>query len=90
MQKFGLSCLLVIPLVTQTGEDSKFLGLISLARKEGAAFTQDEVVRMTMISYHIANLINSDPRRKLAIALSERQKLLRVSSMTLSAKNYMD
>jgi signal transduction histidine kinase len=88
MQKFGLSCLLVIPLVTQTGEDSKFLGLISLARKEGAAFTQDEVVRMTMISDHIANLIDSDRRRKLAIALSERQKLLRDLHDSVSQKLY--
>jgi len=88
MQEIGLSCLLTIPLVTQAGEESKFLGFICLARKEGPVFSQDEIVRLTMISDHFATLIDSEQRRKLAIALSERQSLLRDLHDSVSQKLY--
>ncbi len=88
MQGIALSCLLVIPLVTQAGEDSKFLGFIGLARKEGPVFSQDETVRLTIISDQIATLIDSDQRRKLAIALSERQRLVRDLHDSVSQKLY--
>ena len=88
MQGIALSCFLVLPLVSQTGEENKFIGLIFMARREGPVFSQDEMVRLTMISDHIATLIDSDRRRKLAIALSERQRLLRDLHDSVSQKLY--
>ena len=88
MQGMALSCALVVPLVTQAGEDSKFLGFMCLARKEGLVFSPNETIRLAMISDHIATLIDSDRRRKLAIALSERQRLLRDLHDSVSQKLY--
>jgi PAS domain S-box-containing protein len=82
------SCFLTIPLITQAGEESKILGCICLARKEKPVFSQDEVVRLTALSDQIATLIDSDRRRKLAIALSERQRLLRDLHDSVSQKLY--
>jgi len=88
LQGIAHSCLLTLPLMTQAGSDSKFLGFLCIAKKEGPVFSQDEVVRLTMISDHIATLIDSDRRRKLAIALSERQRLLRDLHDSVSQKLY--
>ena len=88
LQGIGLSCLLAFPLVTQSNGDSKFLGILCLARKDGPVFGPDEIVRLTMISDHFSSLIDSDQRRKLAIALSERQNLLRDLHDSVSQKLY--
>jgi PAS domain S-box-containing protein len=84
----ALACLLSIPLMTQTGEKSGIIGYICLARKEKPVFSPDEIVRLTTISDHIATLIDSDRRRKLAIVLSERQKLMRDLHDSVSQKLY--
>ena len=79
---------MIIPLITQAGEESKLIGFISLARKEKPVFSQDEIARLTTISDQIATLIDSDRRRKLAIALSERQRLMRDLHDSVSQKLY--
>jgi PAS domain S-box-containing protein len=88
MRETEYACFLTIPLITQAGEESKILGCICLARKEKPVFSQDEVVRLTTIADQIATLIDSDRRRKLAIALSERQRLLRDLHDSVSQKLY--
>jgi PAS domain S-box-containing protein len=88
MRESAYACFLVIPLITQAGEKSKFVGFMCLARKEVPIFGQDEIVRLTMISDQIATLIDSDRRRKLAISLSERQRLVRDLHDSVSQKLY--
>ncbi|HTP02261.1 MAG TPA: histidine kinase N-terminal 7TM domain-containing protein [Anaerolineales bacterium] len=83
-----LACLLVIPLVTQAGENGEVLGCMCLARKDKPIFSQDETVRLTMIADQIAALIENDRRRKLAITSTERKRLMRDLHDSLSQKLY--
>ncbi len=84
----ALASLLLMPLVTQAGEDGQVLGCICLARKDLPAFSPDEIVRLTMISDQIAALIDSDRRRKLAITSTERKRLMRDLHDSVSQKLY--
>jgi PAS domain S-box-containing protein len=84
----SLACLLLIPLVTQAGEEGEVLGCMCLARKDKPVFSPDEIVRLTMISDQIAALIDSDRRRKLAITSTERKRLMRDLHDSLSQKLY--
>ncbi len=59
-----------------------------LGRREKPFFSQDEMVRLTIISDQIAILIDSDRRRKLAITLSERERILRDLHNSVSQKLY--
>ncbi len=88
MRETDLVCFLAVPLIVRAGEDNKTIGLLCLARKERPIFSQDEIIRLTAISDQIATLIDSDRRRKLAIALSERQRLLRDLHDSVSQKLY--
>lgn len=88
MREIDFSCFLMVPLIAQEGEQSKMLGCICVARKEKPIFSQDEIVRLSTIADQIATLIDSDRRRKLAIALSERQRLLRDLHDSVSQKLY--
>jgi PAS domain S-box-containing protein len=88
MRETGSACMLVIPLMTQTAEESRIIGCIFLGRKEKPAYSQDEIVRLSTITDHLANLIDSERRRKLAIALSERQRLMRDLHDSVSQKLY--
>ena len=88
MREMALASLVIIPLITQAGEESRIIGFISLGRKEKPVFSQDEIVRLTTISDQMATLIDSDRRRKLAIALSERQRLMRDLHDSVSQKLY--
>ena len=88
IRDMDLACLVIIPLITQAGDESKIIGFISLGRKEKPVFSQDEIVRLTTISDQIASLIDSDRRRKVAIALSERQRLMRDLHDSVSQKLY--
>lgn len=88
MRETDLSCLLAVPLITRAGEENKTIGLLCLARMEKPIYSQDEIIRLIAISDHIATLIDSDRRRKLAIALSERQRLLRDLHDSVSQKLY--
>ncbi len=59
-----------------------------LGRREKPVFSQDEIVRLMTLSDQIAILIDSDRRRKLAITLSERQRILRDLHDSVSQKLY--
>jgi PAS domain S-box-containing protein len=84
----GLACLLMIPLVNKSGEDSQVLGCVCIGRKEQPAFSPDEIVRLVMISDQIAMLIDNDRRRKLAITASERKRVMRDLHDSVSQKLY--
>ena len=88
LQQIGMTELAFLPLYTQAGEDSKILGALFLGREEPNPFTQDELIRLAAITEQIANLIDSDRRRQLAIALSEREKLMRDLHDSVSQKLY--
>jgi PAS domain S-box-containing protein len=83
-----ISSLVVLPLFTQAGENSRMLGALLLGRREITPYSQDEVIRLTAIAEQIANLVDSDRRRQLAIALSEREKLMRDLHDSVSQKLY--
>ena len=80
--------LVMLPLLTQAGENSRLLGSLLLGRKNNESYSQDEVIRLMTIAEQIANLIDSDRRRQLAIALSEREKLMRDLHDSVSQKLY--
>jgi PAS domain S-box-containing protein len=88
IRRIAVACLLVIPLVAQAGDESKMLGCMCLGRKEKPSFSQDEIVRLSTIAEHMANLIDSDRRRKLAIAMTERERLMRDLHDSVSQKLY--
>ncbi|MGE5250362.1 MAG: ATP-binding protein, partial [Bacteroidota bacterium] len=88
LRGLDFACMLVVPLVTPAGEEYRLLGCMCLARKEGPIYSQDELVRLGAIGDHLANLIDSERRRKLAIALSERQRLMRDLHDSVSQKLY--
>jgi PAS domain S-box-containing protein len=88
LQQIGLACILVVPLISRVGDEDRILGCVCLARKEHPAYSQDEIVRIMAICDHLANLVDSDRRRKLAIALFERQRLLRDLHDSVSQKLY--
>jgi PAS domain S-box-containing protein len=88
IQQIEMAELVFLPLYTQAGGDSKIVGAMFLGRKEPNPYTQDEVIRLTAITEQIANLIDSDRRRQLAIALSEREKLMRDLHDSVSQKLY--
>lgn len=88
IQALNLSSLLVIPLHVHTGEGKKVIGLLILGRKEISAYKQDEIIRLSLLADQIATLIDSDRRRKLAISLSERQRLMRDVHDSVSQKLY--
>ncbi|HSG46043.1 MAG TPA: histidine kinase N-terminal 7TM domain-containing protein [Anaerolineales bacterium] len=83
-----ISNFVILPLFTQGGEDSRILGALLLGRKDDISYSQDEVIRLNAITEQIANLIDSDRRRQLAIALSEREKLMRDLHDSVSQKLY--
>lgn len=88
LRKIGIACLLTLPLIAQSREDTRVLGCMCIARKERPIFSQDEIVRLSTLSDQIANLIDSDRRRKLAIVSSERQRLMRDLHDLVSQKLY--
>ncbi|MGZ6316569.1 MAG: ATP-binding protein [Anaerolineales bacterium] len=88
LREMALTCLLVLPLVTQSGDDGQVLGCMCLARKDKPVYSPDEVVRLTMIADQIATLIDGDRRRKLAITSTERKRLMRDLHDSVSQKLY--
>jgi len=88
LQKLDLECFLLLPLIVQAGDESRAVGSMILGRHEKPVFSQDEIVRVTAISDQIATLVDSDRRRKLAITLTERQRILRDLHDSVSQKLY--
>jgi PAS domain S-box-containing protein len=88
LQKLELECFILLPLIVQAGDESRVVGSMLLGRHEKPVFSQDEIVRLTTISDQIAMLVDSDRRRKLAITLSERQRILRDLHDSVSQKLY--
>jgi len=88
LQDAEIASLVLLPLLTQSGENGKLLGIMFLGRKEVMPYTHDEVIRLSTIAEQIANLIDSDRRRQLAIALSERENLMRDLHDSVSQKLY--
>jgi PAS domain S-box-containing protein len=88
LRRLAVASLLMLPLLAQAGDDTKFLGCLCLARKDKPAYSQDEIVRLSTISEHMASLIDSDRRRKLTIAMNERERLMRDLHDSVSQKLY--
>jgi len=88
LKETEIASLVLLPLFTQAGENSRLLGALLLGRKNNTSYSQDEVIRLMAIAEQIANLIDSDRRRQLAIALSEREKLMRDLHDSVSQKLY--
>ena len=88
MRSLNLTCLLAIPLAVQDETEKKLIGALFLGRRENAVYQQDDIVRLTILADHIAALIDSDRRRKLAISLLERQRLMRDIHDSVSQKLY--
>lgn len=88
IRRIPVASVLLLPLIAHGDESGKFLGCMLMARKELPAYSQDEIVRLTTLSDHMASLIDSDRRRKLAIALTERERLMRDLHDSVSQKLY--
>jgi PAS domain S-box-containing protein len=88
LKEAGIASLVILPLFTQAGENSRLLGSMLLGRKGTTPYSPDEVIRLVAIAEQISNLIDSDRRRQLAIALSEREKLMRDLHDSVSQKLY--
>jgi PAS domain S-box-containing protein len=85
---FGFNYITLIPLIIYTQHENSILGCLCLGRNEDTSYSQDEVIRLTTIANQIATLIDSNRRRQFAIALSERQRLLRDLHDSVSQKLY--
>ena len=88
LNKLGFDCAVLIPLIISTEHENTVIGCICLGRNENITYSEDEVVRLTTISNQIATLIDNNRRRQFAIALSERQRLLRDLHDSVSQKLY--
>jgi signal transduction histidine kinase len=88
LKKMNFDCAVLIPLIIYTQHENTVIGCLCLGRNEKIAYSQDEVVRLTTISNQIATLIDDNRRRQFAIALSERQRLLRDLHDSVSQKLY--
>jgi PAS domain S-box-containing protein len=88
MGTLSLACLLVIPLFVRTRDDQKTIGFLILGRNDDPVYMKDEIIRLNILADQIATLIDSDRRRKLSIAISERQRLMRDIHDSVSQKLY--
>lgn len=79
---------LLLPLIVRQGDVSQNIGAMYLARKEKPAYSKNEIIRLGALADHIANLVDNEHRRKLAVAFSERQRLMRDLHDSVSQKLY--
>ena len=84
----GFNYVTLIPLIIYNQHENSVLGCLCLGRNEDTIYSQDEVIRLTTIANQIATLIDSNRRRQFAIALGERQRLLRDLHDSVSQKLY--
>jgi PAS domain S-box-containing protein len=88
IRNLPIESMLTLPLIARVAGETKFVGCMCLARKEKPEYNQDEIARLSAIAEHMANLIDSDRRRKLAIAVRERERLMRDLHDSVSQKLY--
>ncbi len=84
MHQLGIKSLLTVPLLTQ----GEVLGAISLIRREGPLYEQEEISRLSVLAEELASLIYSDRQRQLAIVQEERQRLARDLHDSVTQKLY--
>lgn len=75
---------LLLPMVSE----NRLIGIMGLLRKVTRPFTEDEILRVSSIVEHVANFVSGDRRRQLAIAVAERQKLVRDLHDSVTQKLY--
>jgi signal transduction histidine kinase len=88
LKNIGFPHAVLVPMIVYTQHENSLLGCLYLGRNEAGAYTQDEIIRLTTIANQISTLIDSTLRRQFAIALSERQRLLRDLHDSVSQKLY--
>jgi PAS domain S-box-containing protein len=88
LKNIGFSNAVLVPMIVYTQHENALLGCLYLGRNDNSAYTQDEIIRLTTIANQISTLIDSTRRRQFAIALSERQRLLRDLHDSVSQKLY--
>ena len=81
---FGHRCVLMVPMTFE----EKVLGIIFLTREDGAPYGPDEISRLSVVAEEVASLIYSDRQRQMAIALEERQRLVRDLHDSVTQKLY--
>ncbi len=64
------------------------LGALGLVRKSGSSYGNDEITRLNVVTEELATFIYSDRQRQLAIALEERQRLVRDLHDSVTQKLY--
>jgi PAS domain S-box-containing protein len=84
----GFNYVALIPLIIYTQHENNILGCLCLGRNKDTIYSQDEVIRLTTIANQFATLIDSNRRKQSAIALNERQRLLRDLHDSVSQKLY--
>jgi PAS domain S-box-containing protein len=88
LKNIGFSNAVLVPMIVYTQHENALLGCLYLGRNDNIAYTQDEIIRLTTIANQISTLIDSTRRRQFAIALTERQRLLRDLHDSVSQKLY--
>lgn len=88
LKNIGFSNAVLVPMIVYTQHENALLGCLYLGRDDNIAYTQDEIIRLTTIANQISTLIDSTRRRQFAIALTERQRLLRDLHDSVSQKLY--
>jgi PAS domain S-box-containing protein len=84
MQKSGNKTMLLVPLLTR----EQVLGAVGLTRRDGVPYSEDEINRIVVVAEELASLIDNDRQRQLAIALEERQRLVRDLHDSVTQKLY--
>jgi signal transduction histidine kinase len=57
--------------------EGKPIGVLCVARREGPAYSADDISRLSIVADEIAGLVTSDRQRQMAIVTAERQRLVR-------------
>lgn len=83
-QEMGPGALLAAPLRS----NDQMLGLVCIIRKPGSIYNPEEVVRFTAAAEELSNFIYNDRQRQLAIALTERARLVRDLHDSVTQKLY--
>jgi PAS domain S-box-containing protein len=83
-QNIGNHSIAIIPLVYS----NQLMGVLLLARSESSGFSNDEIVRLGVVTDELASFIYSDRKRKTDIALAERRRLSQDLHDSITQKLY--